>query len=46
MNTGAFPYWTSSAAVFLAVLQMLLLGYTALGRGKCDTPGLAALPHG
>jgi uncharacterized membrane protein YecN with MAPEG domain len=34
MNTGAFPYWTAAAAVFLAVLQMLLLGYTALGRGK------------
>jgi uncharacterized membrane protein YecN with MAPEG domain len=30
----AFPYFTAAAAAVLAVLQMLLLLYTALGRGK------------
>jgi uncharacterized membrane protein YecN with MAPEG domain len=29
-----FPYITAATAVVLAVLQMLLLLYTALGRGK------------
>ena len=34
MTMGAFPYWTAAAAVFLAVLQMLLMLHTARGRGK------------
>src|SRR6185312_14074114 len=33
----AFPYVTAATAVFLAVLQMLLLLYTARGRGKYRT---------
>jgi uncharacterized membrane protein YecN with MAPEG domain len=32
--TMPFPYFTAATAVVLAVLQMLLLLYTALGRGK------------
>src|SRR6185312_1130652 len=32
-----FPYVTAAMAVFLAVLQMLLLLYTARGRGKYRT---------
>jgi uncharacterized membrane protein YecN with MAPEG domain len=33
----AFPYVTAAEAVFLAVLQMLLLLYTARGRGRYRT---------
>lgn len=33
----AFPYVTAAEAVFLAVLQMLLLVYTARGRGRYRT---------
>jgi len=32
--TMTFPYFTAAAAAVLAVLQMLLLLYTARGRGK------------
>lgn len=32
--TASFPYFTAAAAAVLAVLQMLLLLYTARGRGK------------
>ncbi|HTT98471.1 MAG TPA: MAPEG family protein [Rhizomicrobium sp.] len=32
--TMAFPYFTAATAAMLAVLQMLLLLYTANGRGK------------
>ena len=35
--TGSFPYFTAATAVVLAVLQMLLLLYTANGRGRFRT---------
>ncbi len=34
MTTGAFPSITAATAIALAVLQMLLMLYTARGRGK------------
>lgn len=35
--TGSFPYFTAATAIVLAVLQMLLLLYTANGRGRFRT---------
>lgn len=35
--TATFPYFTAAVAVFVGVLQMLLMLYVALGRGKYKT---------
>ena len=37
MTNGSFPYITAASAAFLGVLQMILMLFTAYGRGKYKT---------